>query len=44
MGLHQTKKIWKMIEVTNKIKRNVTECKKIFTNISNRNIVSKIYK
>ena len=44
MGLHQTKKFCTAKEAINKIKRQPTEWKNIFTDTSEKGLISKIYK
>ena len=44
MGLHQTKKFCTAKENINKIKRQPTEWENIFTNTSDKGLVSKMYK
>ena len=44
MGLHQTKKFCTAKEAINKIKRQPTEWKNIFTDTSDKRLKSKIYK
>ena len=44
MGLYQTKKFCKEKENINEIKRQPTEWENIFTNISDKELISKIYK
>ena len=44
MGLHQTKKFCTAKEIINKIKRQPTEWENIFTDNSDKGLISKIYK
>ena len=44
MGLHQNKKFCTAKENINKIKRQPTEWENIFTNTSDKALISKIYK
>ena len=44
MGLHQTKKFHAAKETVNKIKRQPTEWENIFTDTSDKGLISKIYK
>ena len=44
MGLHQTKKFCTAKEIINKIKRQPTEWKNVFTDTSDKRLTSKIYK
>ena len=44
MGLHQTKRLYKAKETINKMKRQPTEWENIFTNTSDKGLISKIYK
>ena len=44
MVLHQTKKFCTAKEIINKIKRQSTEWENIFANISDKGLISKIYK
>ena len=44
MGLHQTKKFFTAKEIINYIKRQPTEWENIFTDTSDKGLISKIYK
>ena len=44
MGLHQTKKFCRAKKTINKIKRQPMEWKNIFTDTSDKGLVSKMYK
>ena len=44
MGLYQTKMFLHTKEIINKIKRQSTEWENIFANISDKGLISKIYK
>ena len=44
MELHQTKKFCTAKEIINKIKRQHTELENIFADISDKGLISKIYK
>ena len=44
MGLHQTKKFCGAKEIINKIKRQTMEWENIFTDTSDKGLISKIYK
>ena len=44
MGLSQTKKVYTAKEIIKKIKRQPTERENIFANISDKGLISKIYK
>ena len=44
MGLYQTKMFLHTKEINNKIKRQSTEWENIFANISDKGLISKIYK
>ena len=44
MGLHQTKKFCTAKEIINKIKRQPTEWKNVFTDTSDKGLITNIYK
>ena len=44
MGLHQTKKFCTAKDINNKIKRQPTEWENLFTDTSDKGLISKIYK
>ena len=44
MGLYQTEKFFTAKEIINKVKRPPTEWENIFVDISNKVLISKVYK